>query len=42
MEAELRMVEQLQSRRDRKPAHPWRATGLYQTDCSALATTARA
>jgi tetratricopeptide (TPR) repeat protein len=42
MEAELRMVEQLLSRRDRKPAHPWRATGLYQTDCSALATTARA
>ena len=42
MEAELRMVEQLLSRRDRKPAHPWRAAGLYQTDCSALATTARA
>jgi tetratricopeptide (TPR) repeat protein len=42
MEAELRMVEQLLGRRSRKPAHPWRAAGLYQTDCSALATTARA
>ena len=42
MEAEVRMVEQLLSRRDRKPAHPWRAAGLYETDCSALATTARA
>jgi tetratricopeptide (TPR) repeat protein len=42
MEAELRMVEQLLGRRGRKPARPWRATGLYQTDCSALATTARA
>ena len=42
MAAELRMVEQLLSRRGRKPAHPWRAAGLYQTDCSALATTARA
>jgi Flp pilus assembly protein TadD len=42
IEAELRMVEQLLGRRGRKPAHPWRAAGIYQTDCSALATTARA
>jgi tetratricopeptide (TPR) repeat protein len=42
MEAELRMIEQLLGRRDRKPVHPWRAAALYQTDCSALATTARA
>jgi tetratricopeptide (TPR) repeat protein len=42
IDAELRMVEQLLGRRGRKPAHPWRAAGLYQTDCSALAITARA
>lgn len=42
METELRMVQQLLGRRDRKPAHSWRAARVYQTDCSALATTARA
>jgi hypothetical protein len=42
MEAELRFVEQLLLRRNRKPARGWRETGTYYTDCSALMTTARA
>jgi tetratricopeptide (TPR) repeat protein len=42
MEAELRLVEQLLARRDRKPARAWRETGAYYPDCSALMTTARA
>ena len=42
MEAELRLVEQLLRRRDRKPARAWRETGAYYSDCSALMTTAQA
>jgi thioredoxin-like negative regulator of GroEL len=42
MDAELRFVEQLLARRNRKSAQSWRATGPCYTDCSALATTARA
>jgi Flp pilus assembly protein TadD len=42
MEAELRLVEQLLLRQDRKPARPWREAVLYSSDCSALAITARA
>ena len=42
MEAELRLVEQLLHRRDRKPARAWRESGAYYPDCSALMTTARA
>jgi Flp pilus assembly protein TadD len=41
MDAELRIVEQLLHRRDRKPAQGWRET-RYATDCSALPMTARA
>jgi Flp pilus assembly protein TadD len=42
MDAELRYVEQLLARRDRKPVQTWRTVAPYYTDCSALATTARA
>jgi tetratricopeptide (TPR) repeat protein len=42
MEAELRLVEQLLHRGDRKAARPWREATLYPSDCSALAITARA
>jgi Flp pilus assembly protein TadD len=42
MEAELRLVEQLLRRRDRKPARAWPETGAYYSDCSALMTTAQA
>ena len=42
MEAELRLVEQLLRRRDRKPARAWREPGAYYSDCSALMTTAQA
>jgi Flp pilus assembly protein TadD len=42
MEAELRLVEQLLRRRDRKAPRPWREAMLYSSDCSALAITARA
>jgi Flp pilus assembly protein TadD len=41
MDAELRIVEQLLHRRDRKPTQGWRET-RYATDCSALPMTARA
>jgi thioredoxin-like negative regulator of GroEL len=41
MDAELRFVEQLLARKNRKPAQTWR-TAAYYPDCSALATTARA
>jgi thioredoxin-like negative regulator of GroEL len=41
MDAELRFVEQLLARKNRKPAQAWR-TAAYYPDCSALATTARA
>lgn len=41
IEAELRIVEQLLHRHDRKPAHGWR-DARYATDCSALPMTARA
>jgi Flp pilus assembly protein TadD len=42
MEAELRLVEQLLRRRNRKPASPWREAMLYSPDCSALPITAQA
>jgi Flp pilus assembly protein TadD len=42
MDAELRYVEQLLARRDRKPVQTWRTGAPYYTDCSALATTAHA
>ncbi len=42
MEAELRHVEQLLLRRNRKPATAWRETRPCYPDCSALMTTARA
>jgi tetratricopeptide (TPR) repeat protein len=42
IDAELRLVEKLLNRRNRKPAHAWREAGLYYADCSALTTTARA
>jgi hypothetical protein len=42
MEAELRHVEQLLLRRNRKPATAWRETRPCYPDCSALTTTARA
>jgi Flp pilus assembly protein TadD len=42
IDAELRLVEQLLQRRDRKPARAWRDTGAYYADCSALMTTAQA
>lgn len=42
MEAELRHVEQLLLRRNRKPATSWRETRPCYPDCSALMTTARA
>jgi Flp pilus assembly protein TadD len=42
MDAELRFVEQLLARRNRKSMQTWRATGACYTDCSALATTAHA
>jgi Flp pilus assembly protein TadD len=42
IDAELRLVEQLLQRRDRKPAGAWRETGAYYADCSALMTTAQA
>jgi Flp pilus assembly protein TadD len=42
IDAELRLVEQLLQRRDRKPARAWRDTGAYYPDCSALMTTAQA
>jgi tetratricopeptide (TPR) repeat protein len=42
MEAELRHVEQLLLRRNRKPANTWRETRPGYPDCSALMTTARA
>ena len=42
IDAELRLVEQLLQRRDRKPARAWRETGAYYPDCSALMTTAQA
>ena len=42
METELRLVEQLLHRRDRKAERPWREAALYSSDCSALAITARA
>ncbi len=41
MDAELRIVEQLLQRRDRKPAQAWRETRCA-TDCSALPMAARA
>jgi Flp pilus assembly protein TadD len=41
IDAELRLVEQLLQRRDRKPARAWR-DGAYYPDCSALMTTAQA
>jgi Flp pilus assembly protein TadD len=41
MDAELRIVEQLLHRRDRKPAQAWHEAG-YATDCSALPMMARA
>lgn len=42
MEAELRHVEQLLLRRNRKPATAWRETRPCYPDSSALMTTARA
>jgi cytochrome c-type biogenesis protein CcmH/NrfG len=42
MDAELRFVEHLLARRSRKPAQAWRSAGPCYSDCSALATTARA
>lgn len=42
MEGELRLVEQLLRRRDRKATRSWREVMLYSSDCSALAITARA
>ena len=42
MEAELRHIEQLLLRRNRKPATAWRETCPCYPDCSALMTTARA
>jgi hypothetical protein len=42
MEAELRHLEQLLVRRNRKPAIAWRETRPCYPDCSALMTTARA
>lgn len=42
MDAELRFVEQLLARRNRKPVHTWQERRLYHADCSALAMTARA
>jgi cytochrome c-type biogenesis protein CcmH/NrfG len=42
MEAELRLVEQLLLRQDRKPTRPWREAALHSSDCSAFAITARA
>ncbi len=42
METELRLVEQLLRRRERKTERPWRDTLRYSSDCSALAITAQA
>jgi tetratricopeptide (TPR) repeat protein len=42
MDAELRFVEQLLARQKRTSAQTWRSAGPYCSDCSALATTARA
>jgi Flp pilus assembly protein TadD len=42
METELRLVEQLLRRRQRKTVRPWRETLRYASDCSALAITAQA
>ncbi len=42
IDAELRLVEQLLQRRDRKPAGTWREGGAYYPECSALMTTAQA
>jgi tetratricopeptide (TPR) repeat protein len=42
MEAELRLVDHLLSRRNRNAAHAWRAAAPHYPDCSGLATTARA
>jgi cytochrome c-type biogenesis protein CcmH/NrfG len=42
MDAELRLVEQLAARPNRKPAQVWSTAGQSYLDCSALVTTARA
>ena len=42
VDAELRLVEQLAARQNRKPAQVWSNAGQSYLDCSALMTTARA